>query len=201
MQPTTSPAIARPIFPIAPENTIVSSTSLVIGFVLALVGFVVERVPGLLIYLYVFSGAISIVEYAQISGVLSLVGYVLAGTGLFLLLRQLVRRLLSPSGYLRFTPLVVLVGTAYLTVEGLSLLWILPALYGTNSTPPIPLQVYLALQAGGWAAEVAIGGAVLVSLFGAALAMRTPPVAVRPPTGTDVSPDYHFQGPPEKGYK
>ncbi len=180
MQPAPSPTAERSIFPLAPRKTDVGSSSLVIGFVLALVGFVLGRVPGLMIYFYVFREGMSIVEYSQISSALALVGYVLAGTGLFLLLRELTRRLPNPPGYVRFTPFVVLIGTLFLVFEGLSFLWVLPALYGINSTPPIPLDVTIALQTGGWIAEVAMGGAVLLSILGAALATRPPPVIVPP---------------------
>lgn len=152
------------------------------GFVLALVGLVLTQLPSLLSY-YLLSSGMTIVEYSQMVGALATAGYLLSGVGLFLLLRELGSRLPAPPAYLRFTPLVVLVGTLFLVGIGLVYLWLLPALYGGSSLPPISVDMFTALNLTDWVAEAAIGVSVLLSVLGAVRALesrRAPPVLPPP---------------------
>ncbi len=181
MQPNTLPTTERPMFPITPRAADPGSARALAGFILALVGLVLQQLPSLLIYYYVAS-SMSLVGYSQMIEAFAVVASLLIGFGLFLLLRELGSRLSRAPAYLRYTPIVVLAGGLFLAAVGLTYLWLLPALYGGSSTPPIPMEVFIAFQVGNWISGIAIGASVLVSIFGAvwAGAARSPPATFPP---------------------
>ncbi len=169
------------MFALSPGAT--GSGRAVAGFLLALIGILLESLPALLSY-YLFRSNLSLVEYSQIVESLSISGFLLLGVGLFLLLRELVSRLPVPPAYLHVTPIIVLLAALFQVGVGAAYLLLLPALYGSPSIPPIPEDVFTALQVGSWIADFAAGASVLLTIFGTVRALTVrpgPPVFPPPP--------------------
>ncbi len=179
MQPDAPPA-TRPMFSVGPK-TMGSSWALV-GFALALVGVVVEELPSVLFYV---DGAftLGIAAYAQLQTELAITGFLLIGVGLFFLLRELERRLSNPPSYMRYTPIVVLVGALYEVATGLVYLAVLPALYSGTNPFPWPEAVFVAFSVGDWIARLAMATGVLMAIFGAVRTLVARPAsAISPPS-------------------
>jgi len=150
------------------------------GFGLAFTGLVLERLPSLLLYYY-FRFRFSIHEYAQIQEALATAGFLLIGFGLFLLLRELDRRLPASPPYIRYATFAVLIGAVYLVAIGLVNLALLSTLYGGPSATPIPEAVGVLIIVGSWIAQTAMGVGVLLALFGAVRALTPRPAPAVPP--------------------
>ncbi len=176
MQPDLPPAATRPMFPIHRGTARSVSTRALVGLLLALVGLVLESAPSLLSFYLIRSG-MSFLDESQIVGSLGTAGFLLIGVGLFLLLRELASSLSLPPAYLRFTPLVVLVAALFQVGVGVIYLWLLPAMFGGASMPPISEDVFVVLQVGSWIADFAAGASVLMSFFGTVKALAAAPGA------------------------
>lgn len=180
MQPNTPSAGAGFVFaaPRIPPRAM--PRWVVIGLVLAGTGYLMGRLPSLLILYLLRIGPILL--YVQVQLALTSVGVLLLGVGLYLVFRDLRERLPMGRPWISMGALAVLAGAVCTAAIGLVDLALAPSMYGGAVLSSLPVYVFEAISEAVWVAETAIGAGVLLALFGTVRGLTSPAPSPVPPT-------------------
>ncbi len=179
LQPDTPSPGARPVFPVARAASRSLPIRAAIGFLLAGIGFLLERLPSLLVRYLI--GSMSIVAYLQLVDLLTAVGFLLLGCGLFLALWEIQQRLPAARPWISGGAVAALAGGGITAAIGLVYVLLAPSLYSFSVPNGTWALVAETLLYGDWLAETALGAGVLVALLGILYGLRGPPVAAPVP--------------------
>lgn len=152
----------------------------VIGLVLAGSGYLLGRLPSLLVLYLLRIGPILL--YVQVELALTSVGVLLLGVGLYLVFRDLRARLPMGRPWISIGALAVLAGAVCTAASGLVYLALAPSMYGGGVLSSLPVYVFEAITDAVWVAETAMGVGVLLALFGTVRGLTSPAPPAVPPT-------------------
>lgn len=179
VQPDTPSTGIRPVFPLARPGSRPLPIRAAIGLLLAGIGFLLERLPSLL-DLYLLR-SMTIVAYVQLVALLSAVGFLLLGCGLFLALWGIRQRLPAARPWISGGAVAALAGGGVTAVIGLVYLLLAPSLFSFASPNGPAALVGEILIDGIWLAETVLGAGVLVALLGIVYGLRSSPAAATAP--------------------